>query len=282
MKSKTGHWLLTIGVGVVATHLVYLLGRIAVEVLGLELIRLPDGTTPPESHFLFTFSGTLLLVAGMAPLVGGLSLSKFQRGVVLFLFLGWCYVLNTVMEAHLFSTLGGELSNLVKLSSIALVLSAVLAALAPVAKGATPLGAQIKSLFASRRAVSWSWRLLLAVLSFPLIYGFFGALIYPLIKDVYTQLDGYMHTPAVSIVFLGALSRGVPFLLVSFLIIATWKGSQRSLILSLGIALWVAVGASALLSTEFLPTRMRWVHGVEILADSMVHAWVLVKLLGKR
>ncbi len=282
MKDTTRRWLLTIAVALFATQLVSLLGAKAAVAMGLQMPVLPDGTTPAAPPFMLMLAGTLLLVVGMAPLTAGLSLSKLQKGIALSLFLGWCYVLNTVIEAHLFSTLGGEIFNLVTLLFTAVPLAVALAMLAPEAKGAPPMGKQVKSLFASRTAISWTWRLLLAILSFPIIYAFFGGIIYPLIKDVYNQLGGYLHTPPLQVVLLGATARGVFFVLIALPILAAWKGSRRALKLSLGLAFWVAVGGSALLSTDFLPARLRWVHSIEILADGMVHAWALVALLGRR
>jgi hypothetical protein len=107
-------------------------------------------------------------------------------------------------------------------------------------------------------------------------------IISPLVSDIYNQLGGYLHTPDMYIIQLGALSRSAVFMLVCLPTIACWQGSRRGLVLALGLGLWVAVGASALIAADFLPERMRLVHGLEIGADSFVHAWVLVKLLGKK
>jgi hypothetical protein len=73
--------------------------------------------------------------------------------------------------------------------------------------------------------------------------------------------------------------RSVLFLVASLPVLVAWHGSRRSLILALGFAMFVLVGALGLLEGYWLPLSVRVFHGLEIMADSMVYSWVLVVLL---
>jgi hypothetical protein len=73
----------------------------------------------------------------------------------------------------------------------------------------------------------------------------------------------------------------VLFLVVSLPVLFTWRESSRSLVFSLGFALFVLVGALGLIGGYWMPTSVRLIHGLEILADSLVYAWAIVILLVK-
>jgi hypothetical protein len=74
------------------------------------------------------------------------------------------------------------------------------------------------------------------------------------------------------------LLRSALLLLISLPILAAWQASRRGLILGLGLGHFAAVGLGGLIQAPFFPAVLRWVHGVEILFDSMVYAWVLALL----
>jgi hypothetical protein len=50
-------------------------------------------------------------------------------------------------------------------------------------------------------------------------------------------------------------------------------------VLSLAAALAAMVGVAGMFENTYSPTQMKIVHSIEIVADSLVHAWVLVALL---
>jgi hypothetical protein len=62
-------------------------------------------------------------------------------------------------------------------------------------------------------------------------------------------------------------------------VLVAWRLSRRGLVLSLGFALFVLVGALGLIGGYWMPVSMRLFHGLEILADSLVYSWVIVILL---
>lgn len=72
--------------------------------------------------------------------------------------------------------------------------------------------------------------------------------------------------------------RSLLFLLACLPVLIAWQRSRRSLLLSLGWALFVLVGLLNLMQAVWLPATLRLTHTLEILADSSVYAWVLVML----
>ena len=116
-------------------------------------------------------------------------------------------------------------------------------------------------------------------MAFPFIYYFFGAFAYPLVKDAYQRSDFALEVPSQSVILGAVFTRSLLFLLVTIPILVFWSRSRRCLTLSLGAALAAMVGLVAMIESTWLPSTMRFVHGVEITIDSLIHAWVLVALL---
>ena len=90
---------------------------------------------------------------------------------------------------------------------------------------------------------------------------------------VFTRIGGTFAVIALSL---------IPSLVAALPLLARWGGSRRSLVISLAAGLWVMVGLYGLIQINAWPLQMRAVHAVEILADSVVHAWALVALLVPR
>jgi hypothetical protein len=140
-------------------------------------------------------------------------------------------------------------------------------------------GSALATVFSDRPVSAWWWRFVIAWLSFPFIYYFFGAFAYPLVKDAYQSSEFALEVPSQSLILGAVFTRSLLFLLVTIPILMYWSRSRRCLTYSLGVALAVMVGLVAMIESTWLPTTMRLVHGVEIALDSLVHAWVLVALL---
>ena len=138
---------------------------------------------------------------------------------------------------------------------------------------------ELTTVFTSRPVGSWWYRAVLAWLAFPVIYYVFGAIIYPFVADGYEGGELGLVVPSQGLILSVVTLRSLLFLLVSIPIIVSWSRSRRSLILSLGAALAAMVGVVGLVESTWLPDHMRIVHGLEIAADSLAHAWIMVALL---
>ena len=100
--------------------------------------------------------------------------------------------------------------------------------------------------------------------------------------DAYTSSEFGLRLPGPHVVVAAVSIRSLYFLCASIPILANWKGSRLGLILSLAVALACMVGVAGMFESTWMPLQMKLVHSVEIIADSLVHAWVLVALLAPR
>jgi len=239
--------------------------------IGLRFPEIPGQTWVPILDFL----GGVVLVVCLAFVARGVGGSLKKRWLILLAFTYVSFVINNQIEAVVFTTTHEVPTMLLFFILPCVVATGVTAALikSPCDQGA------LVSVFANRPMKSWWWRLLLAWFAFPVIYFFFGALIYPLVADAYTGPDFGLRLPGPLIV-IGAVSlRSLLFLAASIPILVNWKGSRRSLVLSLAAALAAMVGLAGVIESTWMPTQLKIVHSVEIIADSLFHAWVLVALL---
>jgi hypothetical protein len=72
------------------------------------------------------------------------------------------------------------------------------------------------------------------------------------------------------------------FLLASLPVLILWAGARRQRIVVLGLAFFVLAATFEIVLAYKLPVVLRVTHSLEILADSLVYAWLLIKLLTPR
>lgn len=241
------------------------------EIVGLQFPEFPGQEYRPVVSAL----AALVLAAGVSLLARGIHGSTARRWMVLFSFTYISFCINNQIEGAVFSTASGFASNLAYF-----VIPCALVAWAAVLLFEAPAHDQVlTTIFSDRPASSWWWRFLIAWISFPFIYYFFGAFAYPLVKDAYQSSDFALEVPSQSLILGAVFTRSLLFLLATIPVLFYWSRSRRCLVFSLGTALAAMVGVVAMIESTWLPTTMRLVHGVEITLDSLVHAWVLVALL---
>ncbi len=112
------------------------------------------------------------------------------------------------------------------------------------------------------------------------VYWFFGVLVTPFTLDYYRQNLYGLRMPTVEVLIPVLLLRSTLFMLATLPIIAGWLLPVKSLFWRLGFALFVLVGFIYMLAATYMPLSVRIPHTLEILADSFVHAGLLVLLLG--
>ncbi len=251
-----------------------------------SLSGLPTPTLPPEMNAdraLLTMVATSPLLVLALYFVGrDLAGGWLARTGVLALLAWIAYTLNNVIEAVFFSSYATVPAfTLINFTPGVLLCAAVTAWLFPPrSRTASFLGAW-QAHFAQRTGRAWRWRLLVAAVSFMPIYYGFGLLVVPFVGDYYEQGAFGLAVPPLATLLTVLLVRSVLFLVACLPVIVTWQGTKRTLWVSLGFALFVLVGLLYLLAGNWLPPTMRLIHSLEILADSFVHAGVLVWLLGR-
>jgi len=245
-----------------------------VTALGLPFPEVPGQTWVPILGFLTAVT----LSIGIALLAGGLAGTPLKRGSILLAFFYIAFVINNQIEATVYTTTA-EVPTMLLFFVLPCLIAAAAAAflIRPCGKGNV-----LPTVFADCPISAWWWRLLLAWISFPFIYYFFGALIYPLVADAYSSPDFGLRVPG-PLVVIGAVSlRSFLFLVAAIPILANWQGSRRGLVLSLAVALSAMVGVAGMFESTWMPKHLKIVHSLEIIADSLVHAWVLVALLVRK
>ena len=228
----------------------------------------------------YTLLACLILALALAAVSRGLSGGFFSRWLILFFFTWIAYAVNNYFEAAIFSTMSAAaLYSVVLFLPASLLCSAGVAWLfPPVMPGAT-FFAQARTFFAGRTLGNWTWRLGAAFLAFPLAYYLFGSLIAPIVLPYYQHGTNQLALPGWDQILPVLALRSLLFLLVCLQILIAWKLSNRSLFLTLGLALFILVGGIGMLEAYWLVPVLRVTHTLEIFTDEMVYAGALVLLL---
>jgi hypothetical protein len=255
-----------------------ILGGGATTLLGLPAPVVPPDVDPATlSWYLVPVS--LILALTLSFISHSLSGGFVTRGLILASLVWIVYALNNYLEASIFSTFAAASRFMLVVFLVASICGGAAAALlfAPEAPGVS-FAADLRA-FGDQHAIwGWIWRSLAALAAFPAIYLFFGSLIAPFVIDYYRQQSLGLVLPGWAQMVPMQFLRSLLFLLACLPVLIAWQKSRRSLLLSLGWALFVLVGLLNLLQAIWLPATLRLVHTLEILADSFVYAWVLVML----
>jgi hypothetical protein len=259
-----------------------MVGSILAGLTGMQTPAIPEGTDP-QTLMLFQLLASPLLAMALAFLSRGIQGRYVSRWLILSSLSWVAYGVNTVLEAAIFTTYGGASPFTVVIMFFgSLANGAVVAALFRPEGQGDGFAAQTRAFFGARSGSQWAWRLAVAAVAFMPIYLFFGRLVVPFTYDYYREQLAGLTAPGWGQILPVLFVRSVLFLAASLPILVTWGRSRRRLVLSLGFALFVLVGGMGLIGGYWLPLNVRLFHGLEILADSLVYAWVLVLLLVKK
>jgi hypothetical protein len=223
--------------------------------------------------------GALVLVAAIAPLASRLAGGFVARWLALAGFVWVALGVCNGIEAHFFTTLGQWHAIALVMLAPSLLFAALVAWLFPAVVGAETLTA---TGLRGRGLGQWLWRVPLALLAFPFVYYVFGMLLMtvaPGLMEYYRGGVAWLRIPDPAVIPLVQLLRSALFLVSTLPILALWRGRRGMLMLQLGLGSWVVVGLFGLLQAVWMPMALRVPHTLEILADSMVYAWMLVGLL---
>ena len=264
---------------VVLSGFAYLLGLAIMAVLA-PVLHLPTAKIIPgfSPHIV---PASVILGIGLLPLAANLTGSWLKRCLAVAVLIYVALGLNTLLEMKIFT---GMLDGNPWLASLGSILPAILAAV-PLTVGSVAQGTQTAGL-GSFGVTGWTWRVLLALIAFPVIYFFFGTCVGPIVVPYYrsaTMVGQYgsilgLHVPAMSVILRTLFLRSATFLAGSLPAIALWARSRKRLFFALGLAHAVTVGIFGLVVASFFPMAMRLAHGVEITCDSFAYAAVLTLL----
>jgi hypothetical protein len=226
----------------------------------------------------YLFAGSIMLALGLIPLVQRIQAKPFMRWILVSILLFFVYGIGNTIEDAIYSNTKG----IILMTPILFVPCTVLAATLTLLFRPIPgkRFAETVSEFCSCRTVAqWTWRILLSVLLFPIVYFFFGIIVSPFVIEYYVSGVADLALPKSGTIVAIELLRGVMFVLSSIPLLIVWSGSKRQSVLFLGLAFFVLTATFEIVMAYQLPTLMRVIHTVEILADSFVYAWLLVLVL---
>jgi hypothetical protein len=269
-------WIWRLAAAGIAYTFGMVLGGGLATALGLEPATLPEPLDPDTVIPLLVLGG-MALALGLAWMAKGLRGSRWRRWAILATFAFVVNGVGTLIEASVFSTLGGEAASTLANFPASLLCALAVVLLFPRSSASEVAGAG-GPLFGRRQPASLAARLLLAWFAFPFFYFLFGMIIAPIVTPYYERID-FLVIPPLSVLLSVLFFRSALFLLVSLPIVVHWNGSRGSLALALGLGHFTAVGLSGLIQATFFPAVMRWTHGVEILADSLCYGAALAWLL---
>lgn len=255
-----------------------MIGGMVAAGIGLPAPDMPAGADPMilgQMMLLVSF----ILAGCLAILSRNLSGGFVSRWLILSFLVWIAYGVNNIIEGAIFTSLSAaSLFTLVLYVFASLLCGAAVAWLFPPRQEGLNFLATTRNFFAGRPPGTWAWRILAAVLAFPLIYLAFGRLIAPLVIDFYEQGLFGLSLPGWDQLLPILLVRSVLFLLACLPIVIAWQSSNRRLFLTLGISLFLLVGGLSMLQAYWMPAQLRVIHSLEILADELVYSAVLVTL----
>lgn len=258
---------------------VYVLAQALAAVLLAGMPIGPPQVSPavsPGQQMAWALVSATILAGGIVPIVPRLSGGFVPRWLVLAAFLYVVHAVNTAIEMTIFTRLGGG-GYVAAMGLLPALLCAAVLATVPPARAA-PLGPVDQP-----SAPGLAWRLALGWLAFPAAYFVFGTMISPLVVEAYSAPDSVLVLPPTRVVISVQAVRSVLYLLPTLAVMERWTGSQVGLWLALGWAHWALVGLSGLaIPNEFMSTKLRLVHSLEIGADSFAYTGILVAVLARR
>lgn len=255
-----------------------MMGGMAASGLGLPTPAMPAGADQMVIGQIMILV-SLILAGCLAILSRKLSGSFAARWLILSLLVWIAFGVNNVLEGAIFTSMSAaSLFTIVLYIFASLLCGAAVAWLFPPQAHAADFSGRAKRFFARHQTRAWIWRFLAAFLAFPLIYLAFGRLIAPLVIDYYEQGLFGLSLPDWNQILPILFVRSFLFLIACLPVLIAWNGSNRGLFLTLGLTLFLLVGGLSMLQAYWMPSILRVVHSLEILADEMAYTGMMVML----
>jgi hypothetical protein len=254
--------------------------RIGFFALGVVVPRTPEQADESVAVY-YLLAGAILLSLGLAPAARRIAGRYWTRAMATAAFLLFCFGIGNSLESSIYSRADGHFIMLLVFLLPLLLFSLMIARLFDSRSPGKSFGLLGAGFFEGRSFVQWTGRLLLCIAAFPLVYFIFGTVVSPIVLEYYKQGVSNLALPGVGSIILIQLLRSLLFLCGSLPLMIVWSGSRIQLVIPLGLAFFAVVYGYDLVLANQYPLVLRVTHGVEILADSFVYSWLLVKLLDR-
>lgn len=280
MKTNIFTYLWKLPICAIAFFIGMALSGLLLPMIGLQSPEMPQGTNA-NTIMLWFLGGSLILAIPLSLLSRNLAVQTPGRWLFLFLLTWGAGAVGMVLESFFFMDTGAVSSlNSAAFTILNFVLPSLLLTGAiiwmfpPKEAAANPKGQIV------RRGLVW--RVIVALLAYPVTYFIFGLLVQPFVMEYYAQGQFELTTPTWGQLIPLQLARSALFLLICLPVIAYWNGPRRALWVSLGLSFFFLTAFMAVITAYWFPWQLRFYHGLELLADGMVYTGVLVILFSRK
>jgi len=228
---------------------------------------------------LYSFAGGVVLSVALTELAWCLPGDRRLRFVIIaWLAFAWLG-LNNVIEATIFTTIGGGISVVVTMLFPSLCVAGAVTRLFEGLESAELVSAGVRRFLSDRTVAQWIIRSSAAVIAFPVVYFLFGMPVGLIVGESYRNQAFDLQMPTLGVVIGVQFLRSLVALLAVLPVLIVWPGSRQRFAWTFGLNLFVLSGLYGLIQAYWMPWRMRGIHTIELLFDSLAYGWLLAFLL---
>ncbi len=258
-----------------------IISRIIIYKLGLVIPRMPQQADEATAIY-YLFIGSLLLSSGFYFLTKNIAGSRIIKFLITFLFIFIGFGIGVSIESSIYSDIKSYNLVIIILFLPILLFSIVSSLILEPKQVSETFINNLLNFFKNHPKGKWIWKFIWAIISFPLIYFFFGIIVSPIVTTYYDELVKGLFLPKPETIIFIQLIRSTLFLIITLPIIINWTSTRTKLILSLGFAHFVMVFAYDFYLAIVMPVELVLIHGVEIFLDSFIYSWILIKILNPK
>ena len=252
--------------------------RILLLKFDIFIPRLPQQADENTAIY-YLLIGSILLSSGWYYLVKGIGGSKTERILISSVFIVIGFSIGVTIESAIYSDVGSYHMSIILLLLPMILYAIIITFITDTKKLLHSFDKRLMSYFKTWSKITWLKKILLAIISFPIIYFIFGIIASPFVTNYYSKLVGGLQLPAPGTIIAVQVIRSILFLAITIPLITNWTSTKTKLIISLGIAHFVMVFAYDIYLAIVMPVELVIIHGIEIAADSFVYSWILIKIL---
>jgi len=255
--------------------------RILLLKLDVFIPRFPQQADENTAIY-YLLIGSVLLASGWYYLFKGIGGSKKERILISSFFILIGFSIGVTIESAIYSDVGSYHMSIILLLLPMILYAIIITITTDTQKLLKPFDQRLFSYFKTWSKKDWLKKILLAIISFPIIYFIFGIIVSPFVTNYYSKLVGGLQLPDVGTIIGIQLIRSILFLAITIPVIINWTSTKTQLIISLCMAHFVMVFAYDIYLAIVMPFELVMIHGIEILADSFVYSLILVNILWQK
>ncbi len=262
--------------------------RIAATTVALTAVdylrKVSSGQTPSTSQLFFWALGYLLLSVYLSWIQGEMRLGLAGLASVLWLNFYVVGSLSNMIEGYFFTNVFESDTVFIMGALAMLFFSGLQAGLASIIleKGDRGLRGNLVEYLGETDALGWFKRVTIGTLSYFPVYFFFGMLVSPFVLPYYSDPSLGLVVPPFTVIIPVEILRGFLYVATLLPMAASLGADRRTNTVAFAGMLFIVGAFIPLLGDQGLPPQIIPYHLVEILADSIVYAYVLSRILSKK